>query len=145
MTPPLRQTDDAPSGRPSLRAIIVQVVGLVISLGLLVWSASLAISSENADSLERLAEAPLWAVATLVLLVLTSIACNGLIFQIVLAHTRRLGKLYLIGVTGIATLVAYAPFKMSLIARTVIHRRRDAMLYRTLIAWFAATSGLSTR
>jgi len=121
----------------------VQIVGLLISLGLLGWSASLAISSENRESLERLRDAPLWAKASLVGLVLLSTVCNGLIFRIVLAHRQRLGALYLVGVTGIATLVAYAPFKMSLIVRTLIHRRRDALPYRTLIAWFAATGGLS--
>jgi len=141
-TPAPHDAPDA-AGRPGPRAVVVQIVGLVISLSLLVWSASLAVSSENAESLERLADAPLWATGSLVALVLVSIVCNGLIFQIVLAHTRRLGKIYLVGVTAIATLVAYAPFKMSLIVRALIHRRRDAMLYRTLIAWFAATSGLS--
>ncbi len=143
MTTPTPHPDDAPRGRRRPGAIAVQIVGLLISLGLLGWSASLALSSENRESLDRLRDAPLWAMASLVGLVLLSTVCNGLIFQIVLAHRRRLGAIYLIGVTGIATLVAYAPFKLSLIVRALIHRRRDALPYRTLIAWFAATGGLS--
>ncbi len=146
MTTPPRQHDphsDAPRGLRRPGALITQTVGIIVSVALLVWSASLALAPENRASLERLASAPAWAIAALVALVLCSVFFNGLIFQTVLAHRRRLGVLYLTAVTGIATLVAYAPFKLSLIVRALIHRRRDAMPYKALVAWFAATAGLS--
>lgn len=135
--------DEAPRGPARPGAIVVQGVALAISIGLLVWSASLALSSENRENLEQLRDAPPAAAVALVALVLLSVVCNGVIFQIVLGHTRRLGVIYLTGVTAIATLVAYAPFKLSLVARALIHRRHDAMAYRTLVSWFVATAGLS--
>lgn len=139
---PLRELEPVPARRP--HRWFTRALGLAVSLGLLGWSVSMALTPENRASLERLADAPPGYAALLVALVLVGVALNGLIFRVVLSHTRSLGSGYLIAVNAIATLVSYAPFKMSLLARAYIHRRRDAMRYRTMIAWFAATGGLST-
>ncbi len=121
----------------------MQIIGVLISLALLAWSSSLALTPENRDSLNRLSSAPPLAVLVLIASTLLSVALNGAIFQIILTHSRRLGMLHVVAVTGIATLVSYAPFKLSLVVRTLIHRRADALTYRTLIAWFSAVAGLS--
>ena len=132
-----------PPTRRSRTRLALQIFGVALSLALLVWSTTQALTPENQQSLERLRHAHPGPVAALVALVLASVALNGLIFHVILTHTHRLGAVYLAAVTGIATLLAYAPFKLSLLSRVFIHRRRDRLRYRTLIAWLAAVGGLS--
>jgi len=135
--------DLEPPARRSPRRLALQAAAAVASIALLVWAASLALTPENQDRLRGLADAPPHLVAALVALVVASVVLNGAIFQVVLGHTTRLGVLYVSAVTAMATLVAYAPFKLSLLLRAFIHRRRDRLRYKTLVAWFAATAGLS--
>jgi hypothetical protein len=140
---PVAIEDLEPPRRRSPLRITLQIIGTVLSLALLVWAATQALTPENQESLERLGSAPPHLAIALVALVLAGVVLNGVIFQTILAHTHRLGTLHLTAVTGIATLLAFAPFKLSLLARVFIHRRRDHLRYRTLIAWLAAVGGLS--
>jgi len=140
---PVSIEDLEPPSRRSRTRLALQVLGMVVSLGLLVWAASLALTPENQESLARLRQAPAHLALALVALVLASVVLNGVIFQTILAHTHRLGALHLVAVTGIATLLAFLPFKLSLLARVFIHRRRDGLRYRVLIAWLASVGGLS--
>ena len=135
--------DLEPPARRSPRRLALQAAAAVASVALLAWAASLALTPENQERLRGLADAPPRLVAALVALVVASVFLNGAIFQVVLGHTTRLGVLYVSAVTAMATLVAYAPFKLSLLLRAFIHRRRDRLRYKTLVAWFSATAGLS--
>jgi hypothetical protein len=140
---PVALEDLEPPKRRSTLRITLQIVGTLLSLGLLVWAASQALTPENQESLVRLRNAPPHLAIALVGLVLASVLLNGVIFQAILAHTHRLGTVHMTAVTGIATLLAFAPFKLSLLSRVFIHRRRDRLRYRTLVAWLAAVGGLS--
>jgi hypothetical protein len=140
---PVSLEDLEPPSRRSPVRLALQVLGTILSLGLLIWAGAMALTPENQESLLRLRQAPPPLALALVGLVLASVVLNGVIFQTILAHTHRLSVTHLVAVTGIATLLAFLPFKLSLLARVFIHRRRDHLRYRTLVAWLAAVGGLS--
>jgi len=140
---PAALEDLEPPARRSRRHLLIQTLAALASIALLAWAASHALTPQNQQRLIGLADAPPHLVAALVALVLCGVSLNGAIFQIVLAHTTRLRVIHVTAVTAMATLVAYAPFKLSLLLRAFIHRKHDHLRYKTLAAWFSATAGLS--
>ena len=123
--------------------IAVQVVGAAIGLGLLVWCLSLAFSDANRAELAKLERAPTGLVAALGGLALLSVALNGAAFWVTARPVARLRLGDTVAVNAVASFLAFLPFKLSLLARVVIHRRRDGMAYRDLVAWLAAFVALS--
>lgn len=123
---------------PSIRNIIIQVVGFVISMALLVWCIRLAIKPENVDKIGKLWEAPLGTKASLLALSALILFCDGAKFWVVLKPIKKLGFWHVQAVNGIAALLIYAPFKLSIIWRFIVHNRRDSMPVLTIGAWIGA-------
>lgn len=133
--------DRPPPGRKRLR-LAVQLVGFLISVGLLGWCVDMAMSPANRGQLDRLGEASAWEVAGLVGLSAVSLGLNGLAFWIGVLPVHRLGLGTAQATNAIATLLGYLPFKLSVISRALIHNRRDRVPILTIGAWFAAVAVL---
>jgi hypothetical protein len=77
-------------------------------------------------------------IAALFGLGVATIVLNGLMFWVVLLPTRRLRVGDVLGVNALATLLAYLPFKLSVVSRFVLHNRRDGLPIMRIGAWLAA-------
>ncbi len=127
--------------RPWRRA--AQGVGFLIGLGLLGWCVSVALSEQNREQLSRLLDASAWQVGLLLACSVSTLLLNGLIFWVVLLPVKRTGVVYMSSVNGAATLLSYAPFKIALAFRVLVHQRIDRVPLLTIGAWFAAIGMLT--
>lgn len=124
-------------------ARVAQGVGFVIGLGLLAWCVSLALSPDNREQLSHLLEASPLDVAILLGCSVGTLLFNGLIFWVVLWPVKRTGPVYVSAVNAVATLISYAPFKIAVAFRVLVHNRVDHVPVLTIGAWFAAIAVLA--
>ena len=132
-----RSMAEEASSRSRVRAV-VQVIGFALSIVALGWAVRMALREGNRAQLERLLEAGPLQILTMVALAAASVGVNGLIFWVLIRPVRALRATDVISVNAIATLLAYLPFKLSLVARVAIHRKRDGIAILTIGAWLAA-------
>ncbi len=135
------QSGKTQGGRSGLR-IVVQTVGFIVALGMLAWAGRLAIGGIGPEQLEHLRSSAWYEVLGLVLLGVATVAINGLIFALVIRPVQRVPTADVVSVNAIASLLAYLPFKLSLIFRTLVHNRRDGVPILTIGAWLAAVGVL---
>ncbi len=132
-------TDSEAAGKQrSLARVLIQVIGFAASIAALGWAVKMALTEENRAQLENLQNASAGQVMALVGLSFSSVAINGLIFWVVIRPVHKIRATDVISTNAIATLLAYLPFKLSLVARVAIHRKRDGVPVLTIGAWFAA-------
>jgi hypothetical protein len=122
---------------------VVQVVGLVVGLGLLAWALSLALGGDNREALQRLRHASAGTLLALAGLTALSVVINGVAFWATLRPLRRIPLAETIGVNAIATFLSVLPFKIGLVARSLLHMRRHGVPMRELLAWYVAFAGLT--
>ncbi len=137
---PMNADGNAPPGG-SMRGLVkiaVQLVGFVAGLALLGWCAREALKPGNREQLARLGEADGGQVALLFACSLATLALNGLIFWVVLLPEKRLKVSDMLATNAFATMLAYLPFKISVVARVALHNRRDGVALMTIAAWFGA-------
>lgn len=127
----------------SRRRIVAQCFGVAISLALLGWAISLAMSERNQASWEAMRSAHWQTVVTLIALSLLSLTLNGLMFWITLRPLHRLKPLEVVGVNAISTFLSVLPFKVGLATRVLIHHRRDGVRFRHIVAWMAGMGALA--
>lgn len=116
----------------------LQAFGFLVGIGLLVWCVSVALSEKNREQFDRLMDASAWQVTVLLACSAGTMILNGLIFWVLLWPVERTNVLYMSAVNGLATLISYAPFKIALAFRVLVHRRIDKVPVLTIGAWFAA-------
>jgi len=131
-----------PRRRPAVR-IGLQLVGFVISIAIFAWILSIALSPENREALLKLREAGPGPPAAVAGLTAVSVLLNGLIFWALIRPVARLDAAGVIAINAICMAIAYLPFKLSVVARALLHRRRDHLPYKALIAWIGGAGGLS--
>jgi len=107
-------------------------------MGLLYWCIHNALRPENAAKLERLKDAPPSLLVSLLGLSLLSLLLNGAKFWVVISPVHRLKFWDVQAVNGIAAVASYAPAKLSIVARALIHQRRDGVPLLTAGAWMVA-------
>lgn len=117
---------------------LLQIAAFILGVGLLVWCATLALRPENRDQLERLAHAPPAHLAALLALTLLGLALDGLVFHLLLRPVRRIPLPDVLATNALAVFLNYLPFKIGLIARVVVHTRRDGVPLLTVAAMLAA-------
>lgn len=130
--------------RRSLLRTLLQVIAFLAGVAALVWAVRKALSPDNQQMLSRLRDADASHLVLLGALSLGTVLINGLLFQISLRPVRRLRVPDVLSVNAISTLLALAPFKVSLIFRVLFHNRRDKVPVLTIGAWmgaFAAVMG----
>lgn len=134
-SPPLRR-------RSPLRTAL-QVVSLIAGIALLAWAVRLSMSEENARSIAAMRSAPAGEIAALFALTVTSLVLNGLMFWASLRPLHRLDALDTICTNSIATFLSILPFKLGLVARVLIHHKRDGVRFRLLFSWVVAVGALA--
>lgn len=124
--------------RPGPLRIVVQVVGLLAGLALLAWVFTLAFTGENRENLDQLLDAGWRPAAVILALQVGSILLGAMPFYTTLLPRRRLDVLDLMAVNSVATMLSPLPFKISVLARVLAHRRFDGMKFVEIASWFAA-------
>lgn len=127
------------SGR-SVARIIAQSLAFLVGVGLLWWCARQALAEENRAQIERLSEASVLDVGLLAVLCLATVGINGLIFWATIRPVHRLSWAGVQATNALATFLNYLPFKLSVLARVLIHNRRDGVPVLTIGAWFGAVA-----
>lgn len=148
--------DDGGIGRMgSPGRLAAQVVGAVVGLGLFAWAVRIAMSPENAATVEKLRGASGGVVGWIVLLTVWSLVMNGLVFWWTLRTTVKSGVggaeqergwpgvLDVVAANMIATFLSVLPFKLGLIVRLAIHRKRDGVPVKALLAFLVAASAVA--
>ncbi len=128
--------------RRSAGKIAVQLAGFAIGLGLLAWTAREALKPENREPLSNLGDADPGVVALLFGCSLATLVINGLIFWVVLRPEKKTPVSDMVATNAFTTMLAYLPFKLSLVARVALHNRRDGVPLLTIAAWFGAVGAL---
>ena len=126
------------SKKPKLWMTIIQIIGFAGGLAALVWAVRVATSPQNREQLAKLSDATAGELILLMSLAATSVAVNGFIFWVVLNPVHKIRLTDVISINAIATLLAYLPFKLSVVSRFVIHNRRDKVPVVTIGAWILA-------
>lgn len=126
------------SGSRSVLGIILQVIGFGIGIAMLGWAVQMALREENREQLQKLSEATPGELMLLLIFATLSVGFNGIIFWVVINPIHRLRPTDVIATNAIATFMAYLPFKLSVVARFVIHNRRDKVPVLTIGAWILA-------
>jgi MFS family permease len=135
------ETTDHPTPRSVLK-IAVQLIGFAAGLALLGWCAREALKPGNREQLARLGEAAPGPVLLLFACSLATLALNGLIFWVTLLPEKRLRVSDTLATNAFATMLAYMPFKISVVARVALHNRRDGVALMTIAAWFGAIGAM---
>lgn len=133
---------ERPTPRRASR-LALQLLGFAFGIALLWWCVRVAFRDESRDQLARLLHAPPLPGAGLFLLAAISVVINGVAFWGTALPVRRLRLIDTVAVNAVASFLAFLPFKLGAIARVAIHRRRDGMPLRDVIAWLAAFAALS--
>jgi len=131
-----------PQGRPALSAarLVTQLVGFAIGAALLAWCIMKALGSADLD---RLRQADMRLVATMVGVSALSMLCAGTAFWLALRPARHVPWGVHQAVNAMATLVNYAPVRLGVPSRFVYHMGVDGM-GAWLVAGWVATVGACT-
>ncbi|MBL0927770.1 MAG: flippase-like domain-containing protein, partial [Phycisphaerales bacterium] len=134
--------DLRPPRRQSRGQAVFQVVGFAVGLVVLGWVVQRALAPENREALQRLWQASWTLVGLLVLATVGRMLADGALFWLTLRPLRRLPVADVLSVNVVATLLSVLPFKLGLVLRMVIHRRRDGVPFKDIIAWMAGMAAL---
>lgn len=126
--------------RRSVLSISVQLAGIAVGIAALAWCIHLAMQPQHRDAFLRLRDISLAHALTLLSLTVVSLVLNGLCFWATIRAHRQLGVVDVLATNCIGTLLAFLPFKLSVVFRVLVHNRRDAVPLFTIGAWFAAVA-----
>lgn len=146
MTDPDSQTTPAPEPdkrRGSAVRNAIQLIGFGVGVVLIVWCVRIVLSEGNREALDRLREASAWQILLLLSIAASSVILNGVIFWVTIRPLHKIRLSDMIATNGVATFLSYLPFKISVIARWIIHGRRDGVPHLTIGTWFLVVVGLT--
>lgn len=132
--------DLAPLPKRKHWMILVQIIGFFGSIAALGWAVSVALRQENREQLAKLSQATPSELIMLMGLATISVGFNGMLFWVVMNPVHKLRPTDVIATNAISTLLAYLPFKLSIVSRFVIHNRRDKIPVLTIGAWIVAVT-----
>ncbi len=132
-----------PPRRWSPARMAMQLIGGLLALGLLGWALSLALSDDNRASLENLSSAEPWRIISLFALSALAVVLSGLMFWVVIRPERPVPLASVMGANAIAMGLGLVPLKLGMVARVLIHHRRDGVPFKDIVAWVAAMAALS--
>lgn len=120
--------------------IVIQIIGFLGSISALGWAVSVALRQENREQLAKLSQASPGELFILMGLATISVGFNGMLFWVVINPVHKIRPTDVIATNAISTLLAYLPFKLSIVSRFVIHNRRDKIPVLTIGAWIVAVT-----
>lgn len=132
-----------PPGRWSPVRIAMQSLGVLLALALLGWAIGLAFSDANRERLEQLKNPDPKVVAALLGLSALAVGISGLLFWVVARPERRVPLSSVSAANAIAMGLSLIPLKMGMVARVLIHHRRDGVAFKDIVGWVAAIAALS--
>ena len=132
-----------PARKLTPKTIALQIVGFAVSVAIIVWAVRLAMSKGDPEQLNQLSSPPFVPLLVLLGATCASISVNGLIFTALIRPIRKLPAGELVAVNAIATFLSVLPFKLGLLARVVIHTRRDNLPLRDIVSWFASVAAVT--
>jgi hypothetical protein len=127
----------APLRKNRLR-LALQVAGFAIGIAILVWVVRTALAEMTPERWGQLRGAHWSIIAGMLALGVASLVFNGLLWLVAFLPIRRLRAADTLAVNAAATLLAYAPFKLSFVFRVLYHRRFDAVPVLQFGGWSAA-------
>lgn len=134
----------APPAAPRANALwqrLFQALGFALGLALLGFCLWVVATNKPAQQkLLQLLAAPWWVFAALAALSCLTILLSGLVFRATLRPIKRITVLDAFAINALCTLLGNVPFKLSLVVRTLVHRRRHHVPLPTLISWLAGTA-----
>ncbi|HEB61242.1 MAG TPA: hypothetical protein ENJ06_05390 [Phycisphaeraceae bacterium] len=125
----------SPRRHPVMLAL--NLLGYAIGLLLMAYCVRTAVRDEAP---RLLASAGLLRVATLLLLSLISVLAHGATWWLLMLPVKRLIFTRVEAINAIASLLFYAPAKLSVISRAGLHRKMDGLSFPLIAAWFVAGS-----
>jgi hypothetical protein len=129
------------AGHRRLGQRLAQAIGFLVGLGLLGYCLWVVAHNKPAqEKLLALLDAPWWVFAALAGLSCCTILLSGLVFRATLRPIRPISVLDAFAINALGTLLGNVPFKISLVVRTLIHRRRHGVALPTLVAWLGGTA-----
>ncbi|HYD01589.1 MAG TPA: hypothetical protein VEB22_10220 [Phycisphaerales bacterium] len=132
-------TNAPPAGQGRSATRWMHAAGFILGLALLGWCVWLvARDHDRIDQVKQLAQSPRTLLALLGLSVALSV-CTGMMFRAVPSAVVRLPVLDVLAVNAVSTLLNNLPFKLSVVARIYLHRRRNGVPVPLVLAWMAAT------
>lgn len=118
--------------------VAFQLFGFLLGIALLGFAVRLAFSEQNRESINKLTEAPPGMFALLVGLSLVPLIVNGVVYRLLIRSLQRISVLDLLATNALCTFLAYLPFKIGMLTRVAIHRKRDRVPIPRIGAWFGA-------
>lgn len=115
--------------------LALHLVGYALGLALMVYCVRTAVQG---NAVEHLRSASIWQVAGLFVCSFVSISAHGAAWWLLMLPIVRLSFNRVQAINAIASLLFYAPAKLSVISRVALHRRADKLGYGRLAAWFIA-------
>ena len=143
-TPPDPGTADKapPARKRSTVRNAIQLLGFGVGIGLLIWCVREVLSEDNRAALERLRDASAWEILLMLSVAASSIVLNAVIFWATIRPLHKIRVTDMIATNALCTFLSYLPFKISVIARWLIHGRRDGVPALTIGTWFLVVVGL---
>lgn len=130
-----------PGASRSRTRTALQVFGFVLGLAALAYCIYLVVSNPTyLQQLARLGAAPAWLLAALFALSAAATATSGMVFRATLKPVRIITIADGLAINAFCTLLGNVPFKLSLIARIVLHKTRHHLALGTILSWFAGTA-----
>lgn len=119
----------------------LQVFGFVLGLAALAYCIYLVVSNPTyLQQLARLGAAPAWLLAALFALSAAATATSAMVFRATLKPVRIITIADGLAINAFCTLLGNVPFKLSLIARIVLHKTRHHLALGTILSWLAGTA-----
>ena len=140
-TQPPDNKSQAKSGRRPL-VLALQLAGFLVGLALLAWCGKIAFSGENREAISNLGKAAPIDIITLVLLSCVGVLLDGLTIWLVLRPVRKIQLSGMLATNALATFLSLLPFKLSVMTRVAIHRKRDGVPLAIIGPWFAAVGAV---
>lgn len=127
--------------KPSPLRAALQVGGFLLGLGALAACVYLVASNDKyRQQIARLLDAPPWLLASIAGLSLATLFTTGMVFRATLRPIKLIPVLDAFAINALCTLLGNLPFKLSLIARVLIHRSRHGLPLATILSWIAGTA-----
>ncbi len=134
---PLQMQSPPPARKRHPAVLALHLAGYALGLALMAYCVRVAVQG---DALLHVRRASALQIAGLFLCSLVSAVAHGTAWWLLMLPLTRLSFTRVQAINAVASLLFYAPAKLSVISRIGLHRRMDRLGYGRMAAWFVAGS-----